>query len=96
MPWGHEDSTVLERTALTINAGVDVIGGSDDPSPIVATVAQGAITPQRFDDSAQRVLTQKFQLGLFEHPFVDEAAAAQIAGNATLRQASATRRRRGR
>jgi beta-glucosidase len=81
MPWGHEDATVQERTALTINAGVDVIGGSDDPAPIVANVAQGAITPQRVDEAARRVLTQKFQLGLFEHPFVDEAAAGQVAGN---------------
>lgn len=84
MPWGYEDSTVLDRTAAAINAGVDVIGGSDDPSPIVTAVGQVLITPQRVDASAQRVLTQKFQLGLFEHPFVDEAAAGQIAGNATF------------
>lgn len=82
MPWGHEDATVAERTALTINAGVDVIGGSDDPAPVVANVQAGAITAQRVDEAAQRVLTQKFQLGLFEHPFVDEAAAGQVAGNA--------------
>jgi beta-glucosidase len=82
MPWGYENSTVLERTAIAIDAGVDQIGGSDDPSPIVTAVGQGQIPLSRVDDAAQRVLTQKFQLGLFEHPFVDEAAAAQIAGNA--------------
>jgi beta-glucosidase len=82
MPWGYEDSTVLDRTAATINAGVDVIGGSDDPSPIVTAVQQGKIAPARVDEAVGRILTQKFQLGLFEHPFVDEAVAAQTAGNA--------------
>lgn len=82
MPWGHEDATVLERTAIAIDAGVDQIGGTDDPSPVVTAVQQGTIPQSRVDDAVQRVLEQRFQLGLFEHPFVDEAAAAQIAGNA--------------
>lgn len=82
MPWGYEDSTVLDRTAATIDAGVDQIGGSDDPAPVVTAVGQGKIPQTRVDEAVGRVLTQKFQLGLFEHPFVDEAAAAQTAGNA--------------
>jgi beta-glucosidase len=81
MPWGHEDATVLERTALTITAGVDEIGGTDDPSPIVTAVGAGLLSPARVDEAAHRILQQKFELGLFERPFVDPAAAARIAGS---------------
>jgi beta-glucosidase len=32
MPWGVEDRTVLERYALAINAGVDQLGGVNEPA----------------------------------------------------------------
>ena len=35
----------------------------------------------RVREAAGRILLQKFQLGLFEQPYVDETKAAQIAGN---------------
>lgn len=48
----------------------------------------------RVDESARRVLTQKFQLGLFENPFVDPAAAARVAGALPFRtEAEAAQRR---
>ena len=81
MPWGVEDLTVLQRFALAITAGVDQVGGSDEPSYVVEAVRQGLITEARVDESAHRVLVQKFRLGLFENPYVDPAAAAEIAGN---------------
>jgi len=83
-PWGVEDKTVLERFALSINAGVDQIGGSNLPSLVVQAVQQGLLTTARVDQSAQRVLKQKFELGLFENPFVDAAAANTIAGSAAF------------
>jgi len=86
MPWGMEDSTVLARTVATITAGVDQIGGSDDPSPVVAAVGQGLLDQARVDASARRVLQQKFALGLFENPYVDPAAAASLAGNAAFKE----------
>jgi beta-glucosidase len=82
MPWGVEDLTVLQRFALAITAGVDQVGGSDEPSYVVQAVQQGLITEARVDESARRVLTQKFELGLFENPYVDPGAATEIAGNA--------------
>ncbi len=33
-----------------------------------------------------RLLKEKFELGLFENPYVDEAAAERIAGNAKFEQ----------
>ncbi|MFJ4621924.1 glycoside hydrolase family 3 protein [Streptomyces sp. NPDC088812] len=84
MPWGAESRTVLERTALTLNAGVDQIGGSDQPSYVVQAVRQELVTEKRVDEAARRVLEQKFQLGLFENPYVDEEAAGRLVGNASF------------
>ena len=83
-PWGVEDKTVLQRFALSINAGVDQIGGSNLPSLVVDAVNQGLLTTKRVDESAQRVLKQKFELGLFENPYVDAVAADAIAGSAAF------------
>jgi beta-glucosidase len=60
---------------------VDQVGGSDEPSYVVQAVRQGLVTRARVDGSAHRVLVQKFELGLFENPYVDPAAATAIAGN---------------
>ena len=82
MPWGVETLTKAQRYAKAFNAGVDQIGGSDEPQPVLDAVSQGLVTWQRLDQSVRRLLVQKFELGVFENPYVDPAAAAQIAGNA--------------
>ncbi|MFS0699721.1 glycoside hydrolase family 3 protein [Cellulomonas sp. 179-A 4D5 NHS] len=81
MPWGVEDLTVTERFAETLNAGVDQVGGSNEPSHVVEAVAQGLVDEERVADAARRVLVQKLELGLFEDPYVDPAGAEQVAGN---------------
>jgi beta-glucosidase len=82
-PWGMEQATVQQRFVKAIDAGVDQFGGSaDDPAPIVQAVRVGQVSERRVDQSVVRILVQKFALGLFENPYVDEAAAGQIAGNA--------------
>ena len=80
MAWGVEDLSLAERFAKGINAGLDQFGGEDDPAPLLQAVAEGLLTEARIDESALRVLEQKFQLGLFEDPFVDEDAAAEQVG----------------
>ncbi|WP_425825858.1 glycoside hydrolase family 3 protein [Streptomyces fractus] len=84
MPWGVENQSVLQRTALTLNAGVDQIGGSDQPSYVVQAVRQKLVTEQRVNEAARRVLEQKFRLGLFENPYVDEGAAGRLVGNSAF------------
>ncbi|MGK9167800.1 glycoside hydrolase family 3 C-terminal domain-containing protein [Inquilinus limosus] len=82
-PWGMEQATVQQRFVKAIDAGIDQFGGtSDDPAPIVQAVRAGQLSERRIDQSVVRILEQKFALGLFENPYVDEAAAGRIAGNA--------------
>ncbi|WP_432506073.1 glycoside hydrolase family 3 protein [Kineococcus arenarius] len=85
-PWGLEDSTVTERFAATLNAGVDQVGGTSASEEVVAAVDAGLLTEDRVAEAAGRVLLQKFQLGLFENPFVDPDEAERIAGNARFQR----------
>jgi beta-glucosidase len=80
-PWGVEGLTVAQRFAKAINAGVDQIGGTEQSNVIVEDVHNGSISEARVREAATRILLQKFQLGLFEQPYVDEAKASVIAGS---------------
>src|SRR5277367_4433359 len=81
MPWGVEELTKAQRFAKAISAGVDQIGGSEQSSLVVENVHNGSISEARVRESAARILLQKFELGLFEQPYVDESKVAVIAGN---------------
>lgn len=83
-PWGMEDSTPYERIVKGINAGLDQIGGMDDAEVIVQAVRDGRVTETRIDQSAARVLTPLFEMGLFEDPFVDPIRAKRVAGSAAF------------
>ena len=73
--WGVEDLTPRERMVKVLEAGADQFGGEDCPELLLELVADGQITEERLDASARRILREKFELGLFENPFVDEDAA---------------------
>lgn len=81
MSWGVEDLTRAERFASAINAGVDIVGGDDHPEYVVQAVGQGILDEARVDEAATRVLAQKFELGLFEDPYVDVRAAGRTVGS---------------
>jgi beta-glucosidase len=85
MPWGVEDLPEKQRQQRLVEAGVDQIGGDNDPRYIIELVRGGAIPESRIDESARRVLIPMFELGLFENPYVDPAhAKAVVAGAAFL------------
>ncbi|KAI9375557.1 beta-glucosidase C [Aspergillus egyptiacus] len=79
--WGVEHLSELERTALILDAGCDQFGGEERPELIVQLVREGIIPEERIDVSVARLMREKFLLGLFDHPFVDAAAAGKIVGN---------------
>jgi beta-glucosidase len=81
MPWGVEELTKAQRFAKAINAGVDQIGGTEQSNVIVEDVRNGSISEARVREAAGRILLQKFELGLFEQPYVDETKAAVITGS---------------
>jgi beta-glucosidase len=82
MPWGVEDLSHVEKFAKSLNAGVDQVGGENDPGPIVEAVGLGLVSVARIDDAVRRILIQKFELGLFDNPFVDAQTAPSVVGSA--------------
>jgi len=80
MAWGVEDLTRAERFAKAVNVGMDQFGGEDDPTPLLNALETGLVSEARLEQSAYRVLLQKFELGLFDNPFVDVAAVDQLVG----------------
>lgn len=61
-----------EATEMALNAGIDM---SMTPTSlafneaVMELVESGKITEARLDESVRRILTLKFELGLFEHPY---------------------------
>ncbi|MBF9151476.1 glycoside hydrolase family 3 protein [Novosphingobium jiangmenense] len=81
MPWGVEGLSEEDRYAMGANAGIDQFGGVDDPAPLLAAVRHGKVSLARVDQAARRVLTLKFELGLFDNPYVDVAQATRVIGD---------------
>lgn len=79
--WGLEDKTVPQRIASAINAGTDILSGFHDVTQITGLLDTGMMTETRLDASARRLLEPMFQLGLFEHPYVDENTPEQVIGS---------------
>ncbi len=81
MPWGAENLTITERYKKTLEAGVNIYSGTADPAPLLETVKSGKGDMKLIDNSVYLLLMEKFELGLFENPYVDEDAAVKLVGN---------------
>ncbi|MEV7688756.1 carbohydrate binding domain-containing protein [Streptomyces bungoensis] len=84
------------RVRAAVNAGVDMMmvpySYQDFSRTLADEVKAGRISGKRVDDAVSRILTQKFRLGLFEHPYADTRGAAGIgspAHRAVARRAAA-------
>lgn len=79
--WGVEYLSGPERVLKALEAGVDQFGGESCPEYVVELVNSGKLTETRIDQSVRRLLRLKFQLGLFDAPFVDESQVPHIFGD---------------
>ena len=79
--WGVEELSPIQRLKKVLDAGCDQFGGEYVPGLIVELVESGQISEERLDVSVRRILRDKYRLGLFENPYVDEKRALEIAGN---------------
>ncbi|MCA9919930.1 MAG: glycoside hydrolase family 3 C-terminal domain-containing protein [Anaerolineales bacterium] len=78
--WGVEHLSEIDRVLKVLDAGVDQFGGESCPNYVLALVQNGQLTEARIDQSVRRLLKQKFALGLFDNPFVDEARVPAVFG----------------
>jgi beta-glucosidase len=78
-----------------INAGLDMIMIPNGPTQghnylefiqdLKELAADGSVPTTRIDDAVRRILSVKYQMGLFDHPYPDPAMAATI-GSAAHRE----------
>jgi beta-glucosidase len=86
MPWGVEKLTIAERYTLALEAGINLFSGSADPTELLETVRANPSLLPYVDDSVKRLLIEKFELGLFENPYVDVEDAEKIVGNPNFKE----------
>ena len=79
----HTEASTATATKDALDAGLDVIFQSSWPQhrPYLEAFRRGMIADSVIDRSVARVLRAKFQLGLFEHPYVDPDSTAYWNGN---------------
>jgi len=92
--WGVEELSGEDRLAKIIDAGCDQLGGEALPELLVELVREGRISEARIDESARRLLRDKFRLGLFDNPYVDPDVAEELCGCAEFRAAGDRAQRR--
>ncbi len=85
--WGSIGETIVHGTAVNpadaaeraIKVGVDVDMESNAYARSLPTlVASGRVSMGEIDRAVRNVLRAKFRLGLFEHPYSDEARASRV------------------
>ncbi|MBN1775906.1 MAG: glycoside hydrolase family 3 C-terminal domain-containing protein, partial [Clostridiales bacterium] len=65
-----------ENVILAVNAGVDMMMEpsrfAETVNAIISGVESGAISEDRVNDAVRRILTVKFDMGLFEDPYLED------------------------
>jgi len=82
---------VSEAALYAFDAGVDMemaLGFTAYSKSLATALERGQITAQQVDDAVRPILEMKIRLGLFEHPYVDEARSKQVLATPEHRVAS--------
>ena len=67
-----------EAGEMALAAGVDVDLGANCFALLKESVENGRLSMSVLDQAVKRVLVRKFEAGLFDHPYIDETAAAGL------------------
>lgn len=94
MPWGVDSLSIEERYLKALDAGTNMFAGNADPTLLIRVLEAHPEVMPFVDESVQLLLTELFQLGLFENPYVEENEAAAIVGKGEFVQAGAEAQRK--
>lgn len=80
---GHDTASHgMDAAIQAITAGIDMeMSGEMFGKHLLDAVRQDKLDPSVIDTAVNRVLTLKFRLGLFESPYADPRAAAEVIGS---------------
>lgn len=83
--WGSIDQITpdyYQANVAAINAGIDMSMVPYNAFSYIATITKavksGDIPIERIDDAVRRILTVKFEIGLFEHPLADLSLEIEV------------------
>ncbi|MDQ1292854.1 MAG: beta-glucosidase [Actinomycetota bacterium] len=75
-----------QEVATAVNAGLDMLMVPEKFEQFItylrSNVESGAVPMSRIDDAVRRILTKKFELGLFESPYTDRALTGTVGSTA--------------
>ncbi|WKN44971.1 glycoside hydrolase family 3 C-terminal domain-containing protein [Tunicatimonas pelagia] len=93
--WGLDDAlSVADRAEIAIEAGVNHFGGQECYDVIVDLVEEGRVDESLVDESVRKLLRTKFELGLFDNPFVDESIVTSVVGKPRFKEAGGLAQRK--
>ena len=78
----HTAMTGQDAAIQALLAGVDVDLGGNCYAQLVDAIKQGKVDEEALNTAVGRVLRLKFEMGLFEHPYVDVKTAGKEVHNA--------------
>jgi beta-glucosidase len=83
----HTEANTASAAKDALDAGLDVIFQSswEQHRPYLDAIQRGLVADSVIDAAVARVLRVKFELGLFEHPYVDPDSAARVNASAAHR-----------
>ena len=73
----HVAETLEDAAVLAANAGVEMDLGGKAYALLIGAVREGRLKESVLDEAVRRILTMKFEMGLFDHPYVHPQEAAQ-------------------
>ena len=97
---GVEKMPEAEKYLKILENGVDMFGGCCRKEPVMQAYALGCerygeeVMLRRMQQSAARILTLMFRVGLFENPYLDPAESAKVVGAAEYVEAGLSAQRR--
>jgi beta-glucosidase len=81
-PGPDGDTSFAYHVRRGVNAGIDMFmqpsNFEDFETTLAAEVDAGRVSMARIDDAVSRILTKKFEMGLFEHPYTDRRYLDQV------------------
>ena len=82
----HVEPDLAAAAVRALKAGVDIdLPDGEAYRTLASSVRAGQVPERLIDQAVRRILTLKFQAGLFEHPYADADAAEALTGNAEAR-----------
>lgn len=77
----HVAPTYTDAALMALNAGMDVDLGGQIYKRLTKAAREGRLDMAALDRAVGRVLKLKFDMGLFENPYVDPAKTDKVGGN---------------